>query len=87
MRGSWPFQDQARFAELTTTPLTRENAAQIQALALAMLHFSPESRVIETLIESTTLLGRNDEAVQYLARYRAAFPAEYQLWLARQAGR
>src|SRR5512133_3568624 len=40
------FQDQLRFAELTTTPLTAANAAQLHQLALELLHFSPEPRVI-----------------------------------------
>jgi O-antigen ligase len=77
---SWLFRDQVRFAELTTTDLTLENAAYLYALAQAMLHFSPEPRVIEKLIESATLLGRRDEAQFYLARYQAAFPEAHARW-------
>lgn len=80
VQGSWLFHSQVAFAELTTTPLTLANAAHVHALALEMLHYSPEPRVIEPLIESATLLGRQQEAVYYLARYRAAFPAEHALW-------
>jgi hypothetical protein len=36
--------------------------------------------VIEKLIESAVMLGRDDEAMAYLARYRVAFPKEYALW-------
>ena len=80
VRGSWLFQNQVRFAELTTTPLTLANAAHLNTLALALLHFSPEPRVVEKLIESATLLKRNEQALHYLARYRAAFADEHQRW-------
>ena len=77
---AWWFQDQVRFAELTTTALTAGNAAQLNALAKDMLHFSPEPRVAEKLIESAVLLGREDEARFYLARYRAAFAEQHARW-------
>ena len=67
------FEQQVRFAELTTTPLTPANAARLHSLALALLHFSPEPRVIEKLIDSAELLGQPDEAEFYRVRYRAAF--------------
>ena len=74
IQSSWLFQDQLRFAELTTTALTAANAAHLHQLALDMLHFSPEPRVIEKLIDSAVLLGRSDEAQYYRLRYQAAFP-------------
>ena len=67
------FKQQVRFAELTTTPLTPANAVRVHSLALTLLHFSPEPRVIEKLIDSAELLGQPDEAEFYRARYRAAF--------------
>ncbi len=78
--GSWLFSDQVRFAELSVTPLSRANAAHIKALSEDLLHFSPEPRVIEKLIESATLLNQYDEALYYLARYRVAFPDEHRRW-------
>ncbi|MDP2369702.1 Wzy polymerase domain-containing protein [Rhodoferax sp.] len=78
--GSWLFSNQVRFAELTTTPVSRANALHLNALSKELLHFSPEPRVIEKLIESATLLGRDEEALHYLARYRAAFPDEQRRW-------
>jgi hypothetical protein len=84
-RRSWLFQGQAEFADLTLTHVTAANAPRVHALALETLHYSPEPRVIERAIESATLLGRGDEAVQLLARFRAAFPAEYEAW--RERGR
>ena len=86
IQGSWLFSSQVRFAELVSTPLTRGNAAHLNALALQLLHYSPEARVAEKLIESAVMLGQDDEALFYLARYRAAFPAEHAAWVKKQAG-
>lgn len=80
IRGSWLFRDQVRFAELTITPLTRENAQWTFDTARALLHYSPEPRIIEKVIESAVMLGRDDEALIHLARYRAAFPVEHARW-------
>lgn len=79
-RRSWLFGGQARFAELTLATPTRANAHEIYPLALDVLRYSPEPRVIERAVESATLLGRDDEAVLLLARYRAAFPKDYEAW-------
>lgn len=83
-RRSWLFGGPARFAELTLASLSPANAAWMSAGAEAVLHYSPEPRVIERAIESATMQGRYDEAVLHLARYRAAFPADYQRWRAEQ---
>lgn len=80
IRGSWLFRNQVRFAELTTTPLARENAQWTHDTALALLHYSPEPRVIEKVIESAVMLGRDDQALLHLARYRAAFPQDHAKW-------
>ena len=79
-RGSWLFRDQVQFAELTTTRVTRGNAAHMAQLSGSLLHYSPEPRIIRALIECLTLLGRDDEALEHLARFRAAFPEEYAQW-------
>jgi len=80
---SWLFKRQVQFAELTTTPVTPTNAEHMHAVALALLHFSPEVRVIEKLLASAQLLGLEDEVRFYALRYRAAFPDQYQQWMAR----
>jgi O-antigen ligase len=79
-RRSWLFSGPAAFADLTLATPAPDNAATMYALAQRTLHYSPEPRVIERLVESATLLGRTDEAVQHLARYRAAFPADHEAW-------
>ncbi len=81
IRSSWLFRDQVRFAEFTLMPLTRDNAEQLNAMAHELLHFSPEARVVEKLIESAIMLGRDDEAEVYMARYRAASPQAYAQWV------
>jgi O-antigen ligase len=80
IRGSWLFRSQARFAELTITPLTRANAAWTFETAGALLHYSPEPRVIEKVIDSAVMLGQEDQALLQLARFRAAFPDAYAAW-------
>ncbi len=77
---SWLFADVVRFAEVTTRPATRENAPWMLMESLRALHFSPEPRVITKVIESATLLRREDLAMAHLARFKAAFPADYQKW-------
>jgi O-antigen ligase len=77
---SWLFSGQARFAQLTLATLSRANLPWLDRTAQAMLHYSPEPRVIEKVIESATMAGRYDDAVLHLARYRAAFPEDYAKW-------
>jgi hypothetical protein len=85
VRSSWLFQDQVLFAELTTTPLTRANAESIHAMSSQLLHFSPEPRVVEALVESAVMLGRDEEALYDVLRYKAAYPQEHARWAAASA--
>lgn len=85
VRRSWLFANQARFAELTITPLTRGNGAWMLANAEKALHYSPEPRVVERMVESAALQGRESLALVHLARFRAAFPADYEAWAQRNA--
>jgi O-antigen ligase len=74
------FRNEIRFAELTITDLTPANAGQMNGLAKELLHFSPEARVVEIVIDSARLLGRDAEADFYLARLQAAFPQAHADW-------
>ena len=85
VRNSWFFQDQVQFAELTTVTLNSQNAVEHYAQALRLLHFSPEPRVVEAVIESAVMLGKDQEALYYLQRYQAAFPQDHAKWVARSA--
>ena len=79
------FSDQVRFAWLTTQDLTPANAAQMHAVALDLLHFSPEPRVIEKVLDGALALGRADEAALHQQRYRIAYPNDFARWQARRA--
>ena len=85
IRSSWLFTDQVQFAELLITPLTPANAEWTLNTAKQLLHYSPEPRVVEKLIESAVLLNEDDDALAYLARYKAAFPKEHALWAKRNS--
>ncbi len=84
IRGTWLFQDQVQFAEFTLTPLTPGNAEYLYKMGQRVLHYSPEARVVEKLIECAVLSGRDDAVRFYLARYKAAFPKEHARWAAKQ---
>jgi O-antigen ligase len=86
LRKSWLFRAPVRFAELTITPLTQANAQWTFETGLDLLHYSPEPRVIEKVIESALMLGREDEAITQLRRFRAAFPSEHAAWVRDHGG-
>ncbi|MBN9339929.1 MAG: O-antigen ligase C-terminal domain-containing protein, partial [Comamonadaceae bacterium] len=78
------FARQVEFARLTTTPVTRDNAQAQYAMALRLLHFSPEPRVIEPLIDSARLLGLDAQAAFHEERFRQAYPDDYARWARRR---
>ncbi len=80
IRSSWLFRRQVQFAELSITPLSVANAQYLASLARGLLHYSPEPRTIETLIEALVLTRQDDEALWHAARYRAAYPEEFEAW-------
>ena len=59
---SWLFKNQADFAELTTQTITVDNAAEVYQEALRLMHYSPEARVVQRVIDSAKLLGHAEEA-------------------------
>jgi O-antigen ligase len=80
------FQDQIDFATLGIQEVTAGNAEQMHALALKMLHFSPEAMVVQKLLVSTRLLGLQDEYDYYQQRFAAAYPEAFLNWKASQPG-
>jgi hypothetical protein len=79
------FQSHAKFAELVLTPMSRANAPRVYALSTELVHWSPEPRVIEKLIESSVMLGHDEMAAFHLKRYRIAYPQAYEAWAAKAA--
>jgi len=69
-----------RFIDVTTRPVTPQNAAALLPEALRTLHFSPEPRVIKKVIESAALLGNDQVVTEQRVRFKAAFPREYRAW-------
>lgn len=65
---SWLFKNQADFAELTTQTVTEDNAAELYPKAVRLMHYSPEARVVQRVIDSAKLLGRGEEAQELSER-------------------
>ena len=65
---------------LFRSDLTAGNAARVAALSEELLHFSPESSVVEKRIESALLLGHEADAQSYIARYKSVYPKDYATW-------
>lgn len=80
------FQDVIDFARLGLTEVTEDNAVLMHALALKMLHFSPEAMVVQKLLRSARLLGLQDEYDYYQQRFAAAYPDAFVQWKANQPG-
>jgi hypothetical protein len=59
---SWLFKNQADFAELTTQTVTADNATELYPQALRLMHYSPEARVVQRVIDSGKLLGFDAQA-------------------------
>ncbi|TAG26649.1 MAG: polymerase [Burkholderiales bacterium] len=74
------FPSQAKFAELQITPLSKESAPRVLELSSELVHWSPEPRIIEKLIESSVMMGLDDVAAFHLQRYRVNYPAAHALW-------
>lgn len=85
IRTSLWFQELIDFADLGLMEVTADNAPRVHALALRMLHFSPEAAVVEKLLDSTRLLGRMQEYEAFQQRFAAAYPHAFLAWKARQA--
>lgn len=77
------FPSHAKFAELVITPLSRASAPRVLELSSELIHWSPEPRVIEKLIESSVMMGLDDLAAFHLKRYRVAYPQAHAQWAAR----
>jgi len=87
VRNSRFFREEVLFAEITTTTLTPENAADIHRHATALLRFSPEPRVVQVVLHSAMLLGLDDAPTRTLReRFAAVYPAEYAHWRASCVG-
>ena len=71
---SWLFKNQVDFARLMTQPITQENAQETYNLAMRVLHYSPEPRVVERAVESLRLLDKPLEAEKLASRIPVITP-------------
>ena len=68
---SWLFKNQVDFARLMTESITQENAQATYDLAMRVLHYSPEPRVVESIVQSLRVLGKEQEAKKLSSRKEA----------------
>jgi len=74
------FKDQALFAHLIALDVNKENALVVNNLAIYLLHFSPEPRVLEKLLDSAFLLNNEQQAYFHGVRFSIAYPREFAAW-------
>ena len=79
-----PAEETRSAQELLDVYLGRDNAPAQYAMALRLLHFSPEPRVIAPLIDSARLLGLDAQAAFHEERFRQADPDDYARWARRR---
>jgi O-antigen ligase len=68
------FEPAYRFAQLTTTRVSAGNASWVLDMSEQMLHYSPEPRIVQAVIDSARLLGRDDLVTLHQERMHQAFP-------------
>ena len=72
-RQTWFFTGALQFAEVGTTTPSADNAQALLAASLAALHYSPEPRVVERVIESARLSGQPALADWHAAQKQAVY--------------
>ena len=80
VQDAWFFGGHVDFAVLSVTPVTEQTAPYLLELGERLLHFSPEAKVVEKILDASLLLGRDDKIAFYAPRFAAAFPEDYQRW-------
>jgi len=84
VRATWLFSSEVLFAQVVTTDIDKDNAAALLAASLAALHIAPESRIIEKVIDSARLLGKEDLVLEHMALYKATDPEKFAQWRLKQ---
>ena len=76
----WFFAGHVDFALLSVTPVSEQSAPYVLQLGEQLLHFSPEAKVVEKILDAALVLQRQDLIALYAPRFAAAFPQDYQHW-------
>ena len=79
------YQNAVHFANLSMQKVSPETAEQQLAEAQNLMHYSPEARVAQRIIECLRVLGRMDEARQAEAHFASVYPKEHAHWVAQSA--
>jgi hypothetical protein len=82
VQGAWFFSGHVDFAVLSVTPVSEQTAPYLLQLGEHLLHFSPEAKVVEKILDAAIMLQRADKIAFYAPRFAAAFPEDYQRWRA-----
>jgi O-antigen ligase len=78
------YANQTNFATLVTGQLAPDNAAQRFEMASALLHYSPEPRIIEAQLDAARQLEKPaTEIAAYERQYKAVYPEDYAKWTAK----
>ena len=73
---AWLFKNQVDFANLMTRTITVDNAVDSYDLAMRVLHYSPEPRVVARAVESLQKLGRLEQAEALSRRMETTAPSK-----------
>jgi O-antigen polymerase len=76
------FKSHALIAQVVRLPITADNAQLMLQAAEQSLRIAPDSRIIRRILEAAQFLGREDLVAFHTTRYKAAWPKEYEEWLA-----
>ena len=79
------YQNAVHFANISMQEVSLETAEQQLAEAQNLMHYSPEARVAERIIECLRVLGRMDEARLAEAQFASVYPKEHAHWVAQSA--
>ena len=80
VQGSWFFGSHIDFAALSITPVNEQTAPYLLQLGEHLLHFSPETKVVEKILDAAIVLQQESKIAFYAPRFAAAFPEDYQRW-------
>lgn len=85
-RPSRLFAREVQFAELSTMALNADTAPRHYTLARQLLHFSPEPRVLQTLLDSAQWLGLDDVSLRTTRQqFAAAYPQAFAQWMQKES--
>lgn len=74
------FSNQSKFATVAFVSPDKENAVIVNKMANELLHFSAEPKIIKKILESSMLIGNNEQFDYHKKRFQIAYPKEFSDW-------